>query len=545
MRYLVQISIGPVQSFIAASRKTRDLAVGSRVLGKIAESVAAYLESAGAGLIFPGSSSSPAANVLLFTFEGDAGDICAGARKVAEACLQELVQDAASRAGRLVDSAIDLKEHSSKFLEWFAAWVPIEGGGHAGYASARRRVGGLMASRKAFRDFGSAPAEPRHGGFGRPKSPFDPGYCGVLKLGDGWKVSRGSDIRVKEREHLDAIGLVKRFGQLSVDKNRFSSTRKIAISSELQKDLGLMEKLEDLWKGLSPEERSEFDIGDFVFGDTEELPEHIRENLRAAMSGSKVRKRPYYAILHADGDSMGVVLDKVAEKLGEEGHREVSRLLGEFATHVGKLVTKHHGELVYAGGDDVLALAPLDVSVTLAKEIRELFVRTLGDWAAKEVGMSPSLTMGVAAVHINENLQAAVEFSRELERLGKTLVINGSAKNSIVIGAKPRGGGPIYCAGHWDEGICEDFDAAMNALDSKNGSIPRGLPYELRTLSEELENVGSDKHFPGLVASEVQRVFKKKEVSSSYVVPPVESVEDLSRYSQVLMVAHFFTREGL
>ena len=53
MKYLIIIHIGPVQTFLAAARKIRDLAAGSAMLSKMAAAVAESLQSSGCELIFP------------------------------------------------------------------------------------------------------------------------------------------------------------------------------------------------------------------------------------------------------------------------------------------------------------------------------------------------------------------------------------------------------------------------------------------------------------------------------------------------------------
>jgi CRISPR-associated protein Cmr2 len=47
MNFLLQISIGPVQRFISAARKTRDLLAGSELLVEITTAAAKAVEEAG------------------------------------------------------------------------------------------------------------------------------------------------------------------------------------------------------------------------------------------------------------------------------------------------------------------------------------------------------------------------------------------------------------------------------------------------------------------------------------------------------------------
>ena len=53
MTYLVAIAIGPVQDFIAAARRCRDLWYGSWLLSEISKAAALELQERGANLIFP------------------------------------------------------------------------------------------------------------------------------------------------------------------------------------------------------------------------------------------------------------------------------------------------------------------------------------------------------------------------------------------------------------------------------------------------------------------------------------------------------------
>ncbi len=77
--------------------------------------------------------------------------------------------------------------------------------------------------------------------------------------------------------------------------------------------------------------------------------------------------QPYYAILLADGDRMGKVIDHH----GRAAHEKLSKVLVDFAASVYGVVRRHQGSLVYSGGDDVLALLPLHTAVACAAELAE------------------------------------------------------------------------------------------------------------------------------------------------------------------------------
>ncbi|MCW5942893.1 MAG: type III-B CRISPR-associated protein Cas10/Cmr2 [Fimbriimonadaceae bacterium] len=542
MKYLVQISLGPVQGFIAASRKTRDLAVGSALLAKLSQVAAEELGRQGASLIFPPDASQPAANILLATLESDPKSAAEGAKAKVLARLKEEVATGARDAGVLVDPSADLTEQAEKLLEWFAAWAPIT---NDDFAAARKRVGALMAGRKATRDFPPAPADD-----GRPKSPLDPSFPGVLRVdGRTYQVRTETDVRVKPREHLDAVGLVKRFGTFEGVAKRYASTREIAVgmgalSPEETNPLLELERMLKGHEGLC-------DVDEALFGETDGLPPELKAQVDAEVKAIRFdrKPRPYYCVLHGDGDAMGKLLDHLSQQ-GETALRGFSVALSGFASKVHGIVTQHHGVCVYAGGDDVVALAPMDTAVELAKAVQQAFDATMKTWAdglTPKPDLLPTFTMGVAAVHVMDNLQESVKFAQLLEKRGKKEDFGDNRKkNALVVGAKPRSGGEVCVAGRWDDQFADRFVAHREHL--REGRLPRGFPYEMRALAQELTDFAKEPTMVAmadeLAAMEVARILRKKQADRDYAPPPIASVAELRRYADMLLVAHFFTREG-
>ena len=101
--YLLQITIGPVQDFIAAARRTHDLWMGSRMLSELSKAVACCVRDLGGSLIFPdavqdSSLSDGIANVILAKVTAadaeELGRIKSEAKKAAEARLAEYGREA-------------------------------------------------------------------------------------------------------------------------------------------------------------------------------------------------------------------------------------------------------------------------------------------------------------------------------------------------------------------------------------------------------------------------------------------------------------------
>jgi CRISPR-associated protein Cmr2 len=89
--------------------------------------------------------------------------------------------------------------------------------------------------------------------------------------------------------------------------------------------------------------------------------------------GGKLGSPPiYYALLLADGDRLG-------ELVRSCGGEVVSRALAAFTAAAPPIVRRHDGLTVYAGGDDVLALLPIQRALECAQELEQTYRRSFGD----------------------------------------------------------------------------------------------------------------------------------------------------------------------
>lgn len=88
-----------------------------------------------------------------------------------------------------------------------------------------------------------------------------------------------------------------------------------------------------------------------------------RKVLKDALHAAKTLPNPYYAVLLMDGDHLGHLLQ-------ERGGAVVSDALQQFTQTVPSIVSEFDGTLVYAGGDDVLALLPRAQAIPCAARPR-------------------------------------------------------------------------------------------------------------------------------------------------------------------------------
>ncbi|MCW5933533.1 MAG: type III-B CRISPR-associated protein Cas10/Cmr2 [Fimbriimonadia bacterium] len=523
-KYLLSIAIGPVQDFIAASRRTADLKAGSDLLVDIAKEVAVNLENSGATLIFPADIQTEPANKLLCVVEGDPKAVAGEAQQIAKEYLK--AQWTAAYAGLLpvLQKSINEKLADNQiehFLEFYAAWVPYNGN----YEEARKSVERLLAGRKALREFQQPQSKANI-----PKSPLDPSRDSIVAVSDGFRVNAlfyDGPLRLKTRETLDAISLMKRLRGYE-STNHVPSTSEMGVRSTERiaqtKAAESLKSLKDIarplgnavhWSDLMFESRIKDVLDMFPEAelDVSAIKGHRKQVLDA--TGVNDEKIAYYAILIADGDRVGKLLSDLES---EDQHREFSRKIGEFSQSVPDIVSKYHGYPVYNGGDDVLAFLPVNGAIACVKELSETFAAKMG-----ELNVSATLSAGIAIVHHMDNLQSSLEWARNAEREAKR------ARDSLAVALHTRGGEAMSVSSKWAD--LNIWNTWITAFRTNEKGLSRGFPYELRNLAREASNTALN-YDEGFLRSESERIIKRKQGGN----------EILSRYgSQNLFPAAWFS----
>jgi CRISPR-associated protein Cmr2 len=490
MSHLLSISIGPVQDFIAAARRTADLYAGSQILQKLSKAVAEYLHQNNAKLIFPADKDADGANKILAEVEGEPKALAEGAQKAAQEKLERLWQDTVKELSAEHRSLINLeraREQLGSLLEFYAAWVPFDG---SNYSGKRQAVERLLAGRKALRDF--APTWQNDDGV--PKSPLDPSRAAVIDPRRWAKASvRLPDdsyrpLRIKPTEHLDAVSLLKRcYGVLNSDK--VVDTRTMARRS---------------WRPeAEPDER---------YGEDDD---HIQE------------PQPYFAILVADGDRMGELIGRQDDP---DAHRALSKTLDGFAREAQKIVLKYRGFMVYSGGDDVLAFLPVNQAIACAKDLSEEFRHRV----------EGTLSAGVAIVHYREPLSISLGNAREAEKAAKNKSGSKAEQgNRLAVALHTRGGAPITVVRSWEElkDSKLDWDSLIQTYQSKK--VSRGLAYEFHKLAIEWPKEMESQYIEYLSA-EARRILARKELGE-LELPHFSNAKELETYANQLIIARFLS----
>ncbi|HEX2958402.1 MAG TPA: type III-B CRISPR-associated protein Cas10/Cmr2 [Chitinispirillaceae bacterium] len=283
----------------------------------------------------------------------------------------------------------------------------------------------------------------------------------------------------------------------------------------------------------------------------------------------------YYAVLLMDGDKMGDLLNgKVHDAtwndvlhpelkrrfenagfqdrsplrkvginakrlLNPSVHAAISDSLNSFARFgVAPVIKESGGRLIYAGGDDVCAVLPLDSALDAAEKICTAytmkFVKYTKDGAVPIV--KPDCSEGKISMHLGDasgiSISGALIIAHHKEPLREVLrdahtVLDSIAKNScgrnaLAIRLKKRSGGDRDIAFKWDaknpfmekETLLQSFKTVMNTIDDSEAST--SLIYKMEQLRDAVRPLVanasfydySNKKWLGIAAINRDRVVK-------------------------------------
>ena len=541
MNYLLQISVGPVQDFIAAARRTRDLWFGSMMLSEIAKAVALDVKNNGGKLIFPAPSSDEdllpesdlsVANVIFAEFNDFVSEqlrkISDSANNAAKARLKMYADKVYDKMRlNVVEDRWNIQ--IDDVIEFYSAWVPVNND----YHSARRNVARLLAARKNIRDFNANKCSDKVA-----KSSLDGLRESVLigKLPD--------ELRIKNIESLDAIGLIKRVPIFSSEaeksRNAFYSITRVALSSwtrgkgrKFVNDPGFREKYEELLRA------DEFNR------------ETIAWYLGQGFMEKYLPEAPYIAFICADGDRMGAALSSMNTA---DEHRNFSQQLSKFALAARNDVKVNNGVCVYTGGDDVMAFMPVDKALSCARALHDSFAEIMKDFPGT------SLSVGVSIAHAMENLGMLLDYAREAEGIAKKGV-NGQAlklgkdRNGLAISVRSRGNIPFIVREQWNDN--KGTGLAAMSLDERvswfaerfmNNEIPAKFPYELRENAKFYEKWSDKETLKKATISDVTRIFSNKDITltngekdliGEYIKAKVYDAQTIREFADELILAQW------
>ncbi len=530
--YLVAISLGPVQSFIEASRRSQDLWCGSWLLSEAARAVAYQLHQSQPGcLIFPSpnkpdtelrprtEADSPEANIsnviraeIKAENTTELKQIVAQAKAAADQRITAIASDVFNR--QLKGLPIDKDRwhaQQTSLIETFAAWVPDS----EDYRTASKRLSQLLTARKNTRNF--SPIMDNQSGL--PKSSLD-GVNNSLTQRIREKHQR-LRLGLSEKEHLDALGLVKRrAGRL----DQFTPISRIAAHDWLMTltDKQLSGLREDYGQLLEMGEVTAVRGNNNVYGkfpydaeylyDTRLFSSHdldnpIKDALRQKLNKIQSQPATYAVLLKADGDRMGELLN---QSPNADCSRDISKQLHHFANEARDVISHHNGQAIYTGGDDILALLPLSSAFDCAQALAERFRKSMQALAETLSVQVPTLSVGLAVGHFVQPMRQLRHRANQTEKIAKgSLLPLTQQRDAFAISIGLRSGHEVTWRCRWNEQEnIEDFQHLIHAFTEK--ALPSRFMQDVRQMSQTIPGY---RQYPdacaGIVGSEFERLLRR------------------------------------
>ncbi len=434
---LLKIQIGPVQDFIAQARSTRDLWSGSYLLSwLVAEGVKA-LPSA-ATLVFPERERQPLLiepldprakgilipnlpNIFIARVDGDAACVARSVTGAIEAEWDRIVEAVWKWLSLPAEKESRFRAQAARHLSISWMVTPITGT----YADAYRMNGWHLDAVRQTRVFDAWDS----GDGSREKDSLSGKEESIYRGSGKWAANDPrSRLLNKHEDHMGAVALIKRVWHLAylvTEKGIAADSRDFVIRS-IPAIAARKSKHDD------DEDAMESAIGD-----------------------------SYIAAIAFDGDAIGKwvngdFLDDPSAL--EDHHRTFSADLSRFAIgQVPEIVRNPSGEpgqtsgvpvgqLIYAGGDDVVCLAPADAALEMALMLRTKFCECMG--GTESVGKKPDASAGIAIAHIRAPLQDLINEARRAEKRAK----NEGPRPAFSVTIMKRSGEISNWTCQWDSG---------------------------------------------------------------------------------------------
>jgi CRISPR-associated protein Cmr2 len=467
--WLLKLSFGPVQSFIAAARSSRDLWAGSRILSEIVRGSARHLIDAAAAqgapppLIYPASAQVARDVQAQGLSAGNlSNEILARVEAADESALRRLVQ-AAQDAGRAVFVGIAEAERikwqqtlgqaelrralwDAQVAEAFvfnAAWVRLDGGP---YDDRLRMLKRMMAARRQSVTFAPHPLPNAFALEGIPKSWLDGINESVLPES---REAAKRRFDLGQNEQLDALGCIKRsYGK----SEAFTALTRLAAEPWLH---ALAESQPETLRALDAVHRRlmrsdyatpstgnrgryaafPYDAGLFFGGALAEAQAQAGRDgdadsmaalaeVETLLRRLRTRPNPYVALLFADGDGMGAFMGRATT---QSQHGRMSDAIAAFSAQVPEIARETGGHAIYHGGDDVMIACVLPTAIDCARDLARAFVGHMDrlQQALVEDGLViapdalPTLRVGIAICHVKEPMNFIRHNTASAERLAK------------------------------------------------------------------------------------------------------------------------------
>lgn len=335
--------------------------------------------------------------------------------------------------------------------------------------------------------------------------------------------------------------------------NHLAENRKTLFKAASHR-YGAMNLIKRLWcrEGVIPYLPSKLGLKDQRFAQV------MRFDAVDKISDSNRYGSPYVAVLAMDGDEMGkwvsgektpafldqlsnnakrhlkAILDQqhkpgIKRLLTPSYHLQFSETLAHFSTWLAEpIVQAYHGQLIYAGGDDVLAMLPSDRAIECAKTLRAIFRGEKPEKDARDLRMNveqsgfvsagagyplmvpgpkADVSVGIAIGHNKAPLQMLVREAQNAEKLAKRRYDRGA----LAVSVYKHSGEIIHWGCKWNSAglqLMEFMHQHANREQGEMGEAPISgrFPYALAALLQPYALQGASPDMHDVILTEFKHV---------------------------------------
>lgn len=540
---LLLFSLGPVQKFIAAARKTEDLWSGSFLLSYLTGTAIRTVQTAAGdegiivSLVYPGSQSIDGASLsdiailpnrfIIRIKQGES--VAAGLAEIAVEAVRKEIMNLGEYAIHSVFSNITDKNEMTKIMEQQIGslletyWVLEPMKDESDYHRARSQAEKRMAAIKNC----------------RPYNPYRQNGLVCTLCGEQTALTEHS-ISASDNYGQMKTNLINTWSKRRTEfKGLVDSLKEDELEGRIKDNEGLCSVC--LTKRLARQYFREVDTA----GSRDSFGPFPSIRDIADLSG-------YYAVIMMDGDDMGKWISGVKAGLTEIDIAYQQRLSNNLESFAHQLVPpevkKSGGELIYAGGDDVLAFLPQREILTLVKSLRLGFGTYLT--ADMKVGdAEATASMGIVIAHEKAPLSMVLNYTREMEGKAKSYThpLTGKEKDAIGLALITHSGeireavlpfsltGKQY-KGSPDECLISSLDSVLEMVENDlsiqfggkfaDAFLPlMGSDYKKLNKIEVLQDESLNRH---LIKTELKRVMRRS-------IKEGRKIDDLERKTEKLM----------
>lgn len=175
--------------------------------------------------------------------------------------------------------------------------------------------------------------------------------------------------------------------------------------------------------------------------------------LKLAMASANLKEAsPFCALLLMDGDLLGKQMSQVEKQpaITQSLDKFINGESNQKRKSVKTLVEEHNGFLVYAGGDDVLAILPLEYAITCATVLRTHYLKCF-----EGSGVNSTISAAIEFIHMNTPLTQVLKDAHDLlDKVAK----DGAGRDALAVRVWKRGGLQLEWAQPWEVALIENQD---------------------------------------------------------------------------------------